>query len=309
MLCGSPVVMTDIPGGRVSVRLNGMGKRMIDPKLIEKMIRNEADMAFKRRVKTIFEYVQPRAGMLILDLPCGRGYYINMFRHVSDCRIIGADLDWQVLLKAKRNLACLSDISLQRVNIYDIPFRSGCFDAVIYSEVLEHIEDDRRALREAFRILKPGGTLAVTVPHANYPFWWDPINKTLESLFQVHIQHGPLAGIWANHVRLYERPELRAALEDANFEIADERAFTHHCFPFIHNLVYGIGKPLLESGFLPTKFAKVADRSELEHEGSRWNPIKLGIGVLNAFDRKNVDKESGDRATLNLAVKGIKPRA
>ena len=282
---------------------------MIDPDVIDRMTRYEADMAFKRRVKAVFEYVQPRDDMLILDLPCGRGFYINMLRHVSRCQLIGADLDWAVLRQAKRNLADQPDVALQNVNIYNMPYRGDCFDAVIFSEVLEHVEDDRRALREAYRVLKPGGTLAVTVPHANYPFCWDPINKSLERAFQRHIQGGPLAGIWANHVRLYEREELRAALTAAQFQIVDERAFTHHCFPFIHNLVYGLGKPLLESGLLPRSAAKVANRIELEHEGSAWNPIKLGIDILNYFDRNNVDNESGDRATVNLAIKGLKPRA
>ena len=281
---------------------------MVDMETIQYMTRKEADMSFKMRVQTIFEYVEPRDDMRILDLPCGRGFYLNMLRYVSQCQLVGADLDWDVMQKAKRGLAQLDHIALHRANIYHMPYPSGSFDAVILSEVLEHIDDDVRGLTEAFRVLKPGGVLAVTVPHANYPFWWDPINKTLETLFNRHIQRGIFAGIWANHVRLYQPDQLRQAVESAGFHIEDERAFTHHCFPFIHNLVYGIGMPLLESGLLPQFAAAAASRLSFDQEdGSRLNPIALGIAVFNFFDRKNVIDEGPHRSTVTLAIKGRKP--
>lgn len=280
---------------------------MVDPAIIDYMTRNEADMAFKRRVKTIFEYVNPRADMRILDLPCGRGFYLNMLRYVSECQLVGAELDWPVIQEARRRLAHLRGISLHCVNIYNMPYPRNSFDAVILSEVLEHIEDDARGLREAFRVLKPGGIVAITVPHANYPFWWDPINKTLERLFKRHVRRGFFAGIWANHVRLYQPRQLRELVAAAGFTIEDERSFTHHCFPFIHNLVYGIGKPLLESGGLPKSMSAIADRMDFQENGSRFNPVTIGIGLFNYFDRKNLADEAADRATLNLAIKGVKP--
>lgn len=281
---------------------------MVDLDTIQHMTRNEADMSFKMRARTIFEYVDPTDDMLILDLPCGRGFYLNMFRYVSQCRLIGADLDWDVILKAKANVGHLDNVNIQRVNIYQMPYPDHTFDAVILSEVLEHLDDDEQALREAFRVLKPGGVLAVTVPHANYPLLWDPINKTLEALFDRHIQKGVLAGIWANHVRLYEPEQLHDVVAAAGFEIEDERAFTHYCFPFIHNLVYGIGMPLLEKGALPSSMESASNRLDFDkNDGSLLNPINLGVAVFNFFDRNNVPNEGHHRSTVNLAVKGRKP--
>lgn len=281
---------------------------MVNLDTVQYMTRNEADMSFKMRARTIFEWIDPRDDMLILDLPCGRGFYLNMFRYISKCKLIGADLDWDVIQKAKRNVGHLEDVHIQRVNIYNIPYADNTFDAVIFSEVLEHIDDDLRAVQEAYRVLKPGGVLAITVPHANYPFLWDPINKTLESLFNRHIQQGVFAGIWANHVRLYEPEALRQVVVDAGFIVEDERAFTHHCFPFIHNLVYGIGMPLLESGILPSSMESASNRLDFDKEdGSLLNPINLGVKIFNFFDRKNVPDEGANRSTVNIAVKGRKP--
>lgn len=280
----------------------------IDPAAIAHMTRNEADMAFKKRVQTVFEWIEPTDDKVILDMPCGRGFYLNMIRYVSKCRLVGADLDWDVMLKAKRNVGHLPNLTLSNCNIYALPFPDNSFDAAILSEVLEHIDDDVAGLKEVYRVLKPGGVVAITVPNANYPFWWDPINKTLETLFHRHIGRGTFAGIWANHVRLYTRDQLSAAVRGAGFTLEAERAFTHDSFPFIHNLVYGFGKPLLESGVMPESLANAADRTTFDkNSGSLLNPINLGIKVLNFFDRNNPIDEPVGRSTVNLAAKGRKP--
>ncbi len=281
---------------------------MVDSERIAMMTRNEADMAFKKRVQTIFEWIDPQDDDLILDMPCGRGFYLNMFRYVSQCKLVGAELDAEIIDKARRNVGHLPDVALNRANIYALPYPDSTFDAVILSEILEHIDDDVAGLREIYRVLKPGGVVAITVPNANYPFWWDPINKSLEGVFNTHISRGPFAGIWANHVRLYQADELRDATLAAGFIVEEARAFTHHCFPFIHNLVYGLGKPLLESGLMPATLANAADRTTFDkNNGSLLNPINLGLKILNFFDRKNVMSEPPGRSTVNLCIKGRKP--
>ncbi|MBL8164509.1 MAG: class I SAM-dependent methyltransferase [Anaerolineae bacterium] len=265
-------------------------------------------MAFKKRVRTIFEWVEPRDDSLILDCACGRGFYVNMLRYASRCKIVGLELDWPVIIKARQNVGHLPDVLLTNANIYALPYADNTFDAVILSEILEHVDRDVDGLKEVLRVLKPGGVVAITVPNANYPFWWDPINKTMETLLGRHISSGPLAGIWANHVRLYTREHLRSSVLAAGFVVEEERAFTHHSFPFIHNLVYGLGKPLLESGMLPQTMANAADRTAFDkNDGSLLNPINLALKVLNFFDRPNVMNEPPGRSTVNLCIKGRKP--
>jgi SAM-dependent methyltransferase len=281
---------------------------VIDPQTIDYMTRHEADMAFKRRVRTIFEWVDPQDDDLILDMPCGRGFYLNMFRYVSPCKLVGADLDWPVMQKARANVGHLPRLMLNHASIYALPYPADTFDAVILSEVLEHLDDDVAGLKEAFRVLKPGGVVAITVPNADYPFWWDPINKTLETMFGTHIRRGMLAGIWANHVRLYTREQLNEAVLKGGFMIEEERSFTHYSFPFIHNLVYGIGMPLLESGALPKSMAQTADRTAFDRpDGSPLNPIAIGLRLFNRFDRRNTMNEPPGRSTVNLCIKGRKP--
>jgi len=278
------------------------------PEAFEYLTRKEADMAFKRRAWTIFEWLGPTEGQTILDCGCGRGFYLKMLRHLGNASLAGIDLEVPYLRKARRNTAHLPAVLVSNASIYELPFSDETFDAVILSEILEHVDRDVDGLREVRRVLKPGGLALLTVPHANYPFWWDPINKILESLFGTHIGRGPLAGIWAFHVRLYTPERLRAAAQEAGFQVEEERSFTHHAFPFVHNLLYGLGKPLLESGLFGKGLADVADRGSFDKDGgSALNPVNLGLKVLNRIDSRNRMNEPAGRSTVNLCLKARKP--
>jgi len=54
-----------------------------------------------------------------------------------------------------------------------LPFKTGTFDQTICSEVLEHLADDRKALQELARVMKPSGQLIITFPHRKFYFAYD----------------------------------------------------------------------------------------------------------------------------------------
>jgi ubiquinone/menaquinone biosynthesis C-methylase UbiE len=275
---------------------------------IARLIRNEADMAYRRRVQTIFEWLEPGDGDHILDGGCGRGFYLNFIRQVCGAQLAGVELERDYLKVAQGVLQSYDQISLIQGSLYQLPFPDGYFDKAILSEVLEHLDDDVGGLRALARSVRPGGLIAITVPNANYPFWWDPLNKTLETVFDTHIRHGVFAGIWANHVRLYTREELRQTVASAGLEVVTERSFTHYSFPFIHNIVYGFGKTALEAGVLPKSIAAAADRHVVSGERGGWlNPVHIGLRIFEWFDRRNTMDEPAGRATVNLCILARKP--
>jgi len=120
---------------------------MLDERTLERLTRNEADMAFKRRVRTIFEWIAPADGMRVYDCGCGRGFYLHMIRAVAEARLFGLELDPDVVFKARRNVVASGEARVVRADIYHQPWPDTAFDAAIISEVLEHLDDDVRALR------------------------------------------------------------------------------------------------------------------------------------------------------------------
>ncbi|MEP6978855.1 MAG: methyltransferase domain-containing protein [Thermoleophilia bacterium] len=99
-----------------------------------------------------------------------------------------------------------------------LPFADGTFDAVILGEVLEHLDDDVAALREAQRVLLPEGLVAASVPRN--PAWFSASDR------------------WAGHVRRYTREALLGAFQDADLTIERCVAWGFPVSALYHRTVY-----------------------------------------------------------------------
>ena len=276
-----------------------------DQQALDDLLSNEADMAFRRRARILLDYLELRDGDRVIDLGCGMGFYLKAMGKLRRLRLVGLDLELARLRKAGQ----LQSAGLVQANLERLPLEEGSFDKVLLSEVLEHLVQDEAILRRILRLLKPGGLLAVSVPHAAYPFWWDPINRVITGLGGAPRRTGPLVGIWTNHERLYLPTELAGVIRRAGFEVLRVEEATHHAFPFSHFLVYGLGKPLLEQQLLPEFLARNADRFRgEENSGNPLNPINLGLAAFRAVDGRN-DRPSvaGKRTFVNVLLKARRP--
>ncbi len=108
----------------------------------------------------------------VLDIGCGEGRHIIAAGQHPQTRCVGADYVFENLAETKKKIAfhrSFNDLScrsmdLSCMDITCLPFEDNSLDCVICSEVLEHIPDDTRAMQELLRIVKPGRSLAVSVP-------------------------------------------------------------------------------------------------------------------------------------------------
>lgn len=270
-----------------------------DAAKLRRMLANEADMAAKHRLRIVLEYLQPEPGERVLDCGCGLGWFLKVIEELAPCRLSGIDNDLPRLRRARAEIS--TGVSLAVGSVTRLPYADGTFDKVILSEVLEHLPEDLPGLLEVKRVVRPGGTIAITVPNHDYPFLWDPINWSLERLGLAPIRSGFFGGIWTNHVRLYTREKLIDLVSRADLVAEDPRQFVHYCFPFAHNLVYGLGMRLVESGVLPQ-----ADRFRYDDPGRSWSPLDAARSLLNAIDSWNRPREEG-RSAVILSVKARKP--
>ncbi|WP_181958203.1 class I SAM-dependent methyltransferase [Nonomuraea deserti] len=153
-------------------------------------------------------------GVRVLDLGCGGGRHaFEVLRRGAD--VTAFDMDQAELDSVAAMFAAMDKAGevpeggagdTVQGTALDMPFDDGAFDRVIAAEVLEHIPDDMAAMREIFRVLRPGGTAAVTVPS----FLPERICWALDEDY--HTAPG-------GHVRIYTLAELSAKLKSAGFVI------------------------------------------------------------------------------------------
>ncbi|MBN2398531.1 MAG: methyltransferase domain-containing protein [Deltaproteobacteria bacterium] len=153
-----------------------------------------------------FELLDIRPGDRILDAGCGAGRHACEVFRTLGADVVGVDLNMEDLRKASFILGNMDgggrSWMLSQADATRLPFRDGTFDAVICSEVLEHIPANRVAVAELVRVLKPGKNLVVSVPR----FLPERICWALSSAY--HNEPG-------GHIRIYTKGEMLSLLEDA----------------------------------------------------------------------------------------------
>jgi SAM-dependent methyltransferase len=121
-----------------------------------------------------FDRLGVRPGDRALDVGCGNGRHaFEMVRRGAvvvaldrDAGELAGVRDMVAAMRAEGQVPAGGHAEAHRGDALALPFGDGSFDRVVAAEVLEHIPDDRRAIEELVRVLRPGGTLAVTVPRA-----------------------------------------------------------------------------------------------------------------------------------------------
>lgn len=132
---------------------------------------------------------------------------------------------------------------------------------------------------------------------------WDPLNWWMEKLLGKHIQSGFFAGLWNQHLRLYNQDQIVKALKSAGFEVINVRCLTWWCLPFNHYLVNIVAR-LLASGKLS---AEMSSSLSKYRSGSKQKPIiSLAFKLVNVFDRLN-DVYSPKGRGVSIFVKAINP--
>jgi ubiquinone/menaquinone biosynthesis C-methylase UbiE len=135
-----------------------------------------------------------RRDLQILDCGCGTGYNLKTLLQPYG-RTFGFDFDADAIRRAR-----MTGRPLVRADIQRIPFRSNTFDLATSFDVVQSVPDDRAALRDMARVLKPGGSVVLNVT-------------------ALDVLRGDHSDVWGE-LRRYTRERAAALVRDAGLEPA-----------------------------------------------------------------------------------------
>lgn len=121
-------------------------------------------LGFGRIYDELIDVAQLDGTVEILEIGCGTGNLtIRARRAAPTAHLTATDPDHKALARARRKIGTAARVQLQTAYAQQLPFADNAFDRVLSSMVLHHLDDDTKAaaLREAFRVLRPGGRMYV----------------------------------------------------------------------------------------------------------------------------------------------------
>jgi len=161
----------------------------------------------QRRLNMIAQAAGKRINGLVLENGCGVGMYVEKLTALGS-HVIGLEYDLERAIEAGGN----SDGIVNAAGEF-IPLPSSTFDLILSHEVIEHVQDDRAAVCEMIRVLKPGGRAVIFCPSRGYPYethgiFWNDKYYFGNKLFVNYLPRA-LRNKLAPHVRVYSKNDLQ----------------------------------------------------------------------------------------------------
>ena len=161
----------------------------------------------QRRLDMIVRAAGQRVDGLVLENGCGVGMYVEKLTSLGS-RVIGLEYDFERALEA----GIKSDEIINAAGEF-VPLLSSTFDLILSHEVIEHVQDDRAAICEMLRLLKPGGRAVIFCPNRGYPFethgiFWKG-KYIFGNILFVNYLPRTLRNKLAPHVRVYSNRDIQ----------------------------------------------------------------------------------------------------
>jgi SAM-dependent methyltransferase len=165
----------------------------------------------QRRLEMIIRAAGGRIRGFILEDGCGVGMYVAKLRELG-ARVVGLEYDFERVREARSHSEWVFNGAGEFV-----PLPSSVFDLILSHEVIEHVADDRAAVREMIRLLKVGGRAVIFCPNRGYPFETHGIFWKGKYYFGNKLFVNYLPRAWRNklapHVRVYSTSDMQSLFE------------------------------------------------------------------------------------------------
>ena len=173
------------------------------------------------RLKYALEALRSVTGK-VLEVGSGAGAFVRAIKsYRPDLEIVGCDIDAS-LVKLARRLDIRN--KYERMDVCNLSYKNASFDAVVIFDVLEHLEDPKKALFQIKRVLKAKGIIHLAIPLEANPF-------TIHGLF-LRLGIKPKE-VYAGHIKQFEIQDIQQLFKNAGF-ISIELGYSgHYLYQFI----------------------------------------------------------------------------
>lgn len=121
---------------------------------------NFMGIRMRERGKKAYDWLPNRNG-IVVDLGCGNGEFTGYYAGKANF-VVGCDIASDHLLQAQK---VNPDISFVQCEGESLPLKDESVDALVFTDVLEHVDDERKTIQEIFRVMKEGAYMSLSVPH------------------------------------------------------------------------------------------------------------------------------------------------
>lgn len=180
----------------------------------------------ERRLQMIQKAAGERLFGSVLENGCGVGMYVEHLAPFSK-KIVGLEYDLERAMDAHQISLQLENAAIVNAAGEQLPFSDDSFDFILSHEVLEHVTDDRQAISEMARVLRPAGRIVVFVPNRGYPFethgvYWRGRYR-FGNIPLVNYLPGSMRNRLVPHVRVYRLKDIKKLVEGLPIKIIESR--------------------------------------------------------------------------------------
>lgn len=197
---------------------------------------DDFSLAAEQLTREVYSAANVKNGLSVLDVGCGLGGTIaSLNEHFSHMNLVGLNIDKRQLERARQTVAAQEDNTLRFVegSASSLPFPDQSFDVILAVECIFHFPDRRQFFQEAFRVLKPGGRLALSD--------FVPVSWFLPPTLSTSISHN--SSFYGYLDLRYTATRYHELADQIGFDYLLERDITLNTLP-TYNFLWSIGKEI-----------------------------------------------------------------
>lgn len=164
-----------------------------------------SESGYRRLLKEFDRLIRPKPGEVLGDFGCGSGAITYRISRAYDLQVRGVDISEAMILANQKKYP---NLRFEQKDIENTGYDPQSFDIIVFSGVLHHFPDFQQVLKEAYRLLRPGGRIFAFDPNYHNPIMW--LYRADQSPFSTRI------GLTENE-RLLKKQEIHSELSKVGF--------------------------------------------------------------------------------------------